>query len=504
VIAATRRLSEILSAAGVTSAEPIGGDPRISGVRLDSRRVLPGDLFCAVRGERVDGAAFVPQAIADGAVAILAASARPAGIDARVAWVRVDAPREAVGPLAREIFGRPDLAMMLVGITGTNGKTTVAWMVESIARAAGRRAARIGTIDAAWNDVVRPAERTTPEAPDLYALLAEMRDAGTEIVAMEVSSHALALGRVGGMRFGVAAFLNLGRDHLDFHGDLSGYFEAKATLFDHLAPDAVAVLPDDDLGRALRARTQATVRTFGRTDAADVRISEESVGVAGSRATLRTPEGAVRIRTALTGRFQLDNAAAAAACALAAGLSPDAVERGIDALVRVPGRTERIDRGQPFSAWVDYAHTEQALAGVLGAAREVASGRVVVVFGCGGDRDRGKRAPMGAAAARGADIVVLTSDNPRSEDPRAILREIETGARAVARADVEVIVEPDRRVAIRTALARAGRGDVVVVAGKGHETGQTGTAGTVPFDDRDEVAAALAILGFVGERRADA
>lgn len=502
--ATPRALSSLLRDAGVHPLGDPGADPAVTGVRVDSRTVEPGDLFCALRGERADGTTFVSDAVARGAVAVLAASERPADLPGTVAWVRVQSDRAAVGPLARETTGRPDAALTVVGVTGTNGKTTVSWMVDAIARAAGRRSGRIGTIDTAWGDVVRPARFTTPEAPDLYALLSEMRDAGTEVVAMEVSSHALALGRVGGMRFAVAAFLNLGRDHLDFHGDVESYFDAKATLFESLASDAVAVLPDRGRGVELRERTAARVVTFGRSPEADVRIRDERVGPDGSTATLETGDGAIDVRTALVGRFQIDNAAAAAACALSAGWPADAVARGLAGLRRVPGRTESIDRGQAFGVWIDYAHTEEALAGVLDAAGEVASGRVLVAFGCGGDRDRTKRAPMGACAARRADVVVLTSDNPRGEDPEAILDAIEAGARSVERPGTERVREPDRRRAIRAVLDRARAGDVVVIAGKGHETGQTAGGHTAPFDDRAEAKAALDAIARNGRARADA
>jgi UDP-N-acetylmuramoyl-L-alanyl-D-glutamate--2,6-diaminopimelate ligase len=488
----------------VAGSRVSGPDPWISGVRLDSRRVRPGDLFCALKGERFDGRAFVPQAIESGAVAVLAETGPPAELPERLAWVRVAHARATIGPIARVVFDRPDAAMLLVGITGTNGKTTVSWMVESIARAAGRRAGRIGTIDAAWTGVTRAADRTTPEATDLYELLSEMRDAGTEIVAMEVSSHALALGRVDAMRFAVAAFLNLGRDHLDFHGHPERYFDAKAILFERLSESDRAIVPDDALGRKLRERTRARVMTFGRSDLADLRIDDVRASLDGVALTLCTSDRRLRVRTPLVGRFQAENVAAAAACAEAAGLPDAAVVEGIAALDRVPGRSERIDGGQPFAVWVDYAHTEAALAGVLASARELASGRVLVVFGCGGDRDRGKRAPMGAVAVRSADVVVLTSDNPRSEDPAEILREVEAGARTGTGRAGEVVVEQDRRAAIRIALSRAEPGDVVVVAGKGHETGQTFGNRTEPFDDREEARRGLRELGYPGSQRADA
>ncbi len=494
-----RRLSELLAGAGVVPLEAPGADPRILGIRVDSRLARPGDLFLAFAGSRADGAAFAPAAVAAGAAAVLAGVPRPASVGADVAWVRVDEPRRAGGRLAREWFGRPDEAMTLVGITGTNGKTTVAYLVEAVARAAGRAAGRIGTVGYAWGGREIPAERTTPESVDVFALLAAMRDAGTEVVAMEVSSHALALGRVEGARFPVAAFLNLGRDHLDFHGTLEAYFDAKARLFETLGEADRAVLPaDDPHGDALARRTRAAVVRYGRSAEADVRLADERSGVDGSSATLHTPAGTVEIRTPLPGRFNLDNVTAAAACAVALRLPPEAVVRGVASVAVVPGRLERVDAGQPFAVYVDYAHTEDALAKMLAAVRGVTRGRVAVVFGCGGDRDRGKRHGMGRAAALGADRLFLTSDNPRREDPAAILREVRAGVESVAGAASRLTVELDRAAAVRAAVGGAAEGDAVVIAGTGHETTQTVGDRAEPMDDRELARAALARRGFGG------
>ena len=499
------RLSGLLAAAGVEAVSVAGPDPRISAVRVDSRAVLHGDLFCAIRGFETDGERFVGDAVGRGAVAVLAESPRPDSLAPGTAWVCVRDARRAAGPLSRVACGRPDDHLTLVGVTGTNGKTTVTWMIESIARAAGRSAGRLGTTGTAFAGRDLPAARTTPEAPELFALLAEMVDAGVDLVAMEVSSHALALGRVGGARFAVAAFLNLSRDHLDFHESLESYFEAKAALFDSLRSSGVAVLPaDDPFGPRIAARTAARILTFGRGATADVRIVDESTGREGGRAVLRTAGAEIAIRTPLVGRFNLDNAAAAAACTLAAGLPHDAVIAGLAALDRVPGRVERIDRGQPFEVWVDYAHTPVALDVLLRAARDASSGAVAVVFGCGGDRDRGKRSEMGRCAAVLADRTYLTSDNPRSEDPLAILREIETGFRGVVGPRGRCAVEPDRASAIAAAIAEARPGDVVVIAGKGHETGQAAGTRVHPFDDRLAAAEALEAAGRAGSFRARA
>jgi UDP-N-acetylmuramoyl-L-alanyl-D-glutamate--2,6-diaminopimelate ligase len=499
------RLSRLLEDAGVRPLSPVGADPEITGVGLDSRRIAPGEMFFALKGTVSDGETFVPQAVTRGARAVLAASARPTTAPAEVAWVQVNEPRRAAGRLAREWFSRPDEELTLVGVTGTNGKTTVTYLVEAISKAAGRRAGRIGTIGAAFGGVEQVASRTTPEATDLYALLRRMRDAGTDIVVLEVSSHALALGRVEGARFRVAAFLNLGSDHLDFHGDVPTYFEAKARLFDELGADATAVLPaDDPRGAALAQRTRAKRLTFGRSAGADVRIAREQSGLDGSTFVLETPSGPIEARTALLGRLNLDNVAAASACAVALGFSAEEIASGVGSLRGVPGRLERVDAGQPFAVLVDYAHTEAALARMLASVREISEGHVLVTFGCGGERDREKRPAMGSAAVRLADRVFLTSDNPRGEDPAAILAEIAAGADAVPGGRGRYEVVPERAVAIEAAIRAAAPGDAVVIAGKGHETTQVLAQRTVPIDDRDVARRVLLALGWTGRTGAHA
>lgn len=436
---------------------------------------------------------------------MLAEGERPQDLDPAVAWVQVADARRATGLTAREWHGRPDEAMTLVGITGTNGKTSVAWLLESMIHASGLSAGRIGTVGHAFGGRDRPADRTTPEAPELFGLLATMRDAGVEIVAMEVSSHALGLGRVEGARFAVGAFLNLTRDHLDFHESMESYFEAKATLVRGLKLDAVAVLPaDDPRGVELAELTRARVVTFGRGDDATVRIAGEESSLDGSRAVLETPSGELEVHSPLVGSFALDNIAAAAACALSVGLGGDAITRGVQNLHTLPGRMETIAMGQPFAVIVDYAHTEHALERVLSAVRELTNGRVLVVFGCGGNRDHGKRPVMGRVAAELADVVFLTSDNPRGEDPRAILEEIEQGILAVVDAAGRHHVVPDRREAIARALHEADDDDAVVVAGKGHETSQSFGDRVEAFDDRVVAREALIAAGWTGGCRAGA
>ncbi len=493
-------LVELLGAANVRPVAPPGADPEVFGVCLDSRGVLKGELFFALPGARRHGDTFVPEALARGACAVLSDSPRPSWLPHATAWVQVQSPRSAAGLLAREFFGRPDESLCLVGVTGTNGKTTTCYLVESIARAAGKKVGRIGTVGYAFDDQERAATRTTPEAPDFYRMLAEMREASADAVVTEVSSHALALGRVEGARFRVAALVSFGRDHLDFHGSLEGYFEAKALLFEMLdAGCATAVLPaDDPVGGALARRTRARVVTFGRSPDASVRLQNERCDLGGCSAALDTAAGLVPVRTRLVGRFNLDNVAAAAACALAAGFPAESIPAGVAALASVPGRVERVDQGQPFSVLVDYAHTPDALARLLASAREVVAGRLLLVFGCGGERDRGKRPEMGRVAAEGTDLAFLTSDNPRGEDPVVILREVEDGVRRVPGGTDRCRVIVDRAEAVHAAVAAARPGDAVLVAGKGHEATQTIGDRILRMDDRAIVREALATAGFAG------
>jgi len=494
------RLSTLLADSGVRSLATSGGDPEIEGVSLDSRRIEPGDLFLAIRGFTADGEAFVGEALERGARAIVAASPRPEGLTDEIGWVQVREPRETAGPLSRECFGRPDDGLTLVGITGTNGKTTVAHLVESIGRAAGLRSGRIGTIGYSLDGEESPLERTTPEAPEFYRLLARMLEMSIEMVAMEVSSHALALSRIRGARFAIAAFLNLTHDHLDFHDDEKRYFEAKASLFADLGPEQTAVLPaDTEHGREIARRTRGRILTFGRSEAADVRLAEVHSGMDGASAVLETSRGRLPLRTFLLGDHNLDNMAAAAACALALDLPPESIPSGVLALDGVPGRMERIEQGQPFAVLVDYAHTSAALESVLGWVRRVSGGRLIAVFGCGGSRDFEKRPEMGRIAATFAERVFITSDNPRDEDPEKILDRIVEGAATVEGGSERCRRVADREQAIREAIADARAGDAVVIAGKGHETSQVVGGESRPFDDREVARRALADAGWKGD-----
>ena len=475
-------------------------DVVVTGITHDSRQVRAGDIYLARAGQHTHGISHVDEALAAGAVAVLTdpasvAAARDAGAPV---VVEVEDPQSAAGPAAAWVYGDPAQHLTLVGITGTNGKTTTAYLVEAGLQAAGRRTGLVGTIETRVAGDVLPSARTTPESTDLQALLALMRERDVTAVAMEVSSHALALGRVDGTSYAVAAFTNLSQDHLDFHVDMEAYFEAKARLFTPALSARGVVCVDDEWGRRLAGNATIPVTTVGAAPADWTRV-EEAVAGTGGRVTLADPAGARHeVDVALPGRFNLRNAAIAYVALVTAGIEPQAARAGIAALAAVPGRMERVDAGQPFLAVVDYAHTPEAVTTLLVEARALAAehGKVLVVLGCGGDRDRGKRALMGAAAATHADVAVLTNDNPRSEDPAAILAAMAQGAGGEGAGRADVLVLPDRREAIETAVGRSGPGDVLVVAGKGHEQGQEYADRTLPFDDRTVLREALRHHGY--------
>jgi len=447
------------------------GAPEPAAVELvaavaDSRRVVPGAVFCCIPGATHDGHDHAPAAVAAGAAALLCE--RPLGLG--VPEIVVPAVRAAGGPVAAALAGHPSRQLVVVGVTGTNGKTTTVHLLRAIFEAAGRRAEVIGTLTGA---------RTTPEAPDLQARLAELVADGVEVVAMEVSSHAIELHRIDGTRFDVVVFTNLSRDHLDFHETMAAYFAAKARLFepDHAAHGVVN--RDDPQGRLLGDVAPIDCTGYELADAEDLVIA-----VDGSRFRWH----GVDVRLGLTGRFNVSNALAAATAAEVAGIAPERIAAGLAAAGPVPGRLERIDEGQPFLAAVDYAHTPDGLEQLLTTARELAgTGRVLVAFGAGGDRDRTKRPLMGEVAGRLADVVVVTTDNPRHEPPAAIIEDVERGIGH----DVDLRTEPDRRRAIALAVDLAAPGDVVLIAGKGHETTQTVGDVVTHFDDRDELRDAL-------------
>jgi UDP-N-acetylmuramoyl-L-alanyl-D-glutamate--2,6-diaminopimelate ligase len=491
------RLSELLDR--LPGAE-IHGDPasEIADVTHDSRRAGPGSLFVAVRGLVVDGNEFVEAARRKGAVAVC--SERPPAGEGT--WVRVPDAREALAVFAAAILGDPARSLDLVGVTGTNGKTTTAYLLDSVLRAAGQTAGLVGTVEYRVGNRIAEAIRTTPESSDLQAFLREMVDVGCRRAVIEVSSHSLALKRVHGLEFRVAVFTNLTRDHLDFHGDMDAYFAAKRRLFEHhLRADGQAVVNlDDDRGPDLVAECRGRAWTYSlQNPKADILAEDVRLSLEGTRFRARTPGGVLEVETPLVGAFNVKNALAAVGAGLALGLPSDAVRRGIAALPGVPGRMERVLAGQDFTVLVDYAHTDDALRNLLETVRGLAPRRVVTVFGCGGDRDRTKRPLMGAVAARLSDVVILTSDNPRSEPPEAILEEIRRGIPAARAADTLVIA--DRREAIARALEMGREGMVVVIAGKGHEPYQVLRDRTVPFDDRQVARDVLARLAGAGGKK---
>ena len=478
-----RKLEELAAAAGDVLIR-IDGDRTgtVSGLSFDSRRVESGDLFFCVPGTLTDGHLFTDAAAAAGAAALCVE--RPTR--SHLPQIVVGDARRAMARIAAEWFGHPADDLLSLAVTGTNGKTTAAYLLESVLREAGRTPGLIGTIETRLPTGSRPGVRTTPESLDLQQLLAELKSEGGDSVAMEVTSHALALHRVEGLRFDAAAFTNLSQDHLDFHKSMKDYGNAKLSLFTQERAVRGAVNIDDAFGRTILETTDIPCLSFGTSSRADVRATDIHLGPHGSTFSVRTPAGQLRISTHLVGAFNVSNCLATIATAVAAEIDLGAAEQGINSLIAVPGRFESVTAGQPFAVVVDYAHTPDSLDNVLRSARELVSarsGRVVVVFGCGGDRDRGKRPLMGAAAARLADYVVVTSDNPRTEDPQSIIDEIVVGVME-ERASGPDVVEVDRRTAIQDALLQARPDDIVVVAGKGHETGQQFADHTIPFDDR--------------------
>ncbi|TWF82511.1 UDP-N-acetylmuramoylalanyl-D-glutamate--2,6-diaminopimelate ligase [Pseudonocardia hierapolitana] len=479
-----------LDVLGAAIGVPAGGAATVTGVTLRASDVRHGDLFAALPGSRAHGADYAAVAVAGGAVAVLTdpdGTRRPAL--AGVPLLVHPRPREVLGAVAALVHGDPTAHLRVLGVTGTSGKTTTAHLLEAGLAAARRTAGLIGTVGTRIDGRRLPTALTTPEAPDLQALFAVMAEDGVTDVAMEVSSHALTMGRVAGTRFAVAAFTNLSQDHLDFHRDMEDYFEAKATLFDGRAEHAV-VCVDDEWGRRLAARTPGAV-TVSTTGPAAWRAVDARTGPDGTQSfTALAPDGAqVPVRLQLPGAFNVANAAVALACLDAVGV-PAAVAADGFAGVEVPGRMQRIEEGQQFLAIVDYAHKPGAVAALLDALRPQVTGRLIVVLGCGGDRDRGKRPLMGAAAAARAELLIVTDDNPRSEDPAAIRAEMMAGAEAEPRAG-DLMEIGDRRAAIAAAVAYAKPGDAVVVAGKGHETGQEVMGVKHPFDDAAELAVAL-------------
>ncbi len=452
-------------------------DVSVAGITCDSREVGPGDAFAALKGYKTDGRAFASQAFARGARVVLAHAEPLEPIPAGAAWVVCPRDREAFSAACAALYGTLVNPVKLAGVTGTNGKTTSVYLLRSIFRQAGG-SGMLGTIEYDDGEGLHPAVRTTPEAHLIHRWLRGLADRSVPYAAMEVSSHSLALSRVAHLRFVAAGFTNLTRDHLDFHLTMDAYYQTKKGLFDLLSPDGVAVVNlEDAYGVRLAGELdRKRLLTVGRQKPADMRPEALAMDLSGIACTFKTPYGDVAIRSALTGQFNLENLLVAVGTALAAGVSPAQAEAGIAALKGVPGRMERVDRGQPFAVLVDYAHTDDALKNLLQTVRDLGPRRIITVFGCGGDRDRTKRPLMGAVAARLSDVVILTSDNPRTEDPEEIARDAENGIRPELGGGKTYERILDRREAIRHALGLAGEGDAVVVAGKGHERDQlTGT-----------------------------
>ncbi|MGH9218311.1 MAG: UDP-N-acetylmuramoyl-L-alanyl-D-glutamate--2,6-diaminopimelate ligase [Vicinamibacterales bacterium] len=461
----------------------LAAETPVAAIAYDSRRVVPGSVFVALKGLKADGDAFAEQAMSRGARAIVSQSPQRSGV--AVPWIVVRDARLALALLADRFFHHPSRRMPVIGVTGTNGKTTTSYLLCAILDAAGLRAGMLGTVAYRIAGEDREASRTTPEAPDVQLLLNEMLERGSKSAVMEVSSHALSLKRVDGMRFAAGVFTNLTRDHLDFHDDMEAYFAAKRRLFEMLPPDAPAVVNiDDPRGADMGAAATRSV-TYAIGKAADVTPGPLEVSLEGLEFDARTPKGQVHIRSTLVGRPNVYNILAAVAATTALDVPIVAVERGIAGLQGVPGRFERASAASDdITVIVDYAHTDDALRNLLEMARPLAQRRLITVFGAGGDRDRTKRPLMGMVAARLSDVVVITSDNPRSEDPRRIIDEVILGAQPETRQrDVELLTIVDRREAILHAVSHAEPGDLVLIAGKGHEKYQEIGGKSLPFDD---------------------
>ena len=475
------KLNELLRGVDIKAASsfPLGQDIEIKGISSDSKTSGKDYLFIAVSGTTFDGHRFANEAAEKGAVAVVLE--KDTSLSDGVAKIFVRDSRSAVPIVANNFFGRPVDKLTCVGITGTNGKTTISYLMDSIASAAGHKAGVIGTISYRIGERVIPATNTTPGPVELYSFMDEMVRNNSDYLVMEVSSHALDQNRVGGIDFSAAIFTNLTGDHLDYHKTFEGYFKAKARLFEGLNDRAYAVINiDDEWGKKLRGISKGRVVTYGTGLVADYLASDIGLSLDGTKFVINYPKGSVEINSKLIGMHNVYNMTAAAACGMSLGFSSAEVKRGLESLKFVPGRLEPVDCGQPFKIFVDYAHTDDALYNVLSALKPLIDNKVIVVFGCGGDRDRTKRPRMGKVASEMADLAIITSDNPRSEDPKAITDEIAAG---ISKKNYKVIL--DRMRAIEEAIAMAKEGDCVLIAGKGHEAYQILKNTTVAFDDRE-------------------
>ena len=483
------RLSELLTGLDVRRAADVG-DPECAGLAYDSRRVTPGMVFFALPGENTDGHAYAAEAAARGAVAVI--GERDCGLPPGVQQVFAANARQALAQVSARIHQDPSRALKVIGITGTNGKTTVAFMVRHILARSDISTGMIGTVEYDVGSRVLPADRTTPESLELQQTLAQMRDASCAACVMEVSSHALAQHRVDAVDFDIAAFTNLTQDHLDYHGEMEAYFGAKRLLFDGLKEGAVVVTNLDDLYGAQLVREGAL--TFGHSANAAIRAGDFTLGAKSTQLTVIEPNGPVSFMLPLIGRHNISNALAAYSIASAMGIDGCVIGKALADMPPVPGRLEAIVEGQPFGVLVDYAHTDDALRQVLKTLREVTTGRLLVAFGCGGNRDQGKRRKMGSAAAEWADEIMITTDNSRREEPMVIAQQVAEGCRVVRSDGFEI--ELDRVRAIDEIIRRARPGDTVLLAGKGHETYQELGDMVMPFDDREHARETLAALGY--------
>jgi UDP-N-acetylmuramoyl-L-alanyl-D-glutamate--2,6-diaminopimelate ligase len=468
----------------------------LAGITSDSRQVKPGWAFVAITGSKVDGHSFIDQALAQGASVLVVERGLDLSSVVSATCLRVPDTRQALAHLAAAFYSNPSRQLRLIGVTGTNGKTTSTYLLEAVLQAHRLTPGVIGTVDHRYAGHAQPAAQTTPAAEDIQRMLAQMVEAGVSHCAMEVSSHALAQHRVWGCQFAAALFTNLTQDHLDYHEDMSAYYAAKARLFTTYQPEVAILNGDDPAGRQLLSETCAPAITYGFSPESEVGVEHLEMDAHGIRLTARVDRHPVTLHSRLIGRHNVYNILGVLATAKGLGLDVEQTVQGIARLPTVPGRFERVDAGQPYSVLVDYAHTDDALRNVLQAARDLATGRTIVVFGAGGDRDRGKRPRMGRVAAQYADMAVITSDNPRTEAPMAIIRAIEAGFRETGRVSQYRVIE-DRARAIHEAIRLARAGDVVVIAGKGHETYQIIDGQRLSFDDRRVAAQALQELGYV-------
>ncbi len=500
IVAEREQAGEIALRALLEGVEVRSGLPekevRIRGLTNDSRKVEEAGLFVAIHGVAADGNLFAKDAVARGAAAVVSEDPAPADWSREIPWIQVGAGRKALAIAAANFYGRPAEALTLVGVTGTNGKTTTTSLIDSILRVSGRKTGLFGTIAYRTPRGEHPAPNTTPESVDLQSFFAEIRDSGGSYATMEASSHALAMDRLWGCHFAVAVFTNLTRDHIDYHKTFENYFDAKRRLFEGTgagAPDVSVINTDDEWGKKLGGLTNKTL-TYGLQNGSDLKVKKFQLSFKGLSFTAHTPNGPIQVNSPLVGRINVYNILAAIGAGLGLGLSNEAIENGIRNLRAVSGRFERVDFGQPFLVIVDYAHTDDALENLIRTARELnTKGRIITVFGCGGSRDRTKRPIMGELSGRLSDLSILTSDNPRQEDPLKIISDVVVG---MQKSGGKYLIEPDRAKAIHMGIDEARAGDIVLLAGKGHEDYQIFADRTIHFDDREEAKKALGDRGY--------